>query len=87
METPQDAVTKAAKWAFIPDWKYAHKFFSIQISIVGGILCGLWIALPAMQVLFPPREYVAFCIAVSVAVVVARMVDQPTTRVAGDPNA
>jgi hypothetical protein len=87
METPQAAVTKAAKWAFIPDWKYAHKFFSVEISIAGGILSGLWVAIPAFQYLIPPIPYVCFCIGVSVAVVVARMIDQPATRVEGDPNA
>ena len=85
--SPGAAVTKAAKWAFIPDWKFAHKFWSIQISIVGAILSGAWVAVPAFQYLLPPREFVCFSIAVSVAVVLARMIDQPNLPTVGDPNA
>jgi hypothetical protein len=81
------AVQKTAKWAFIPDWKFAHKFWSIQISIVGAILSGAWVALPAFQYIVPPREFVLLSIAVSVAVVVARMIDQPNLPTVGDPNA
>jgi len=85
--TAADAVQKATKWAFIPDWKYAHKFFSVEISLIGAVLSGLWVAIPAFQLLIPPIPYVCFCICISVAVVVARMIDQPSTRVEGDPNA
>lgn len=80
------AVQKTAKWAFIPDWKYAHRFWSIQISIVGAIFSGLWVAMPALQYFIPPRPYVGCCIAVSVLVVVTRILDQPSVPTVGDPN-
>ena len=85
--TAAAAVQRSAKWAFIPDWKYAHKFFSVEISIAGAILSGLWVAIPAVQYIIPPIPYVCFCMGVSVAAVVARMIDQPATRVVGDPYA
>ena len=80
-------VQKTAKWAFIPDWKQAHKFYSIQISLIGGVLSGAWVAVPAFQYLLPPREFAILSILVSVLVVVSRILDQPSTRVTGDPNA
>jgi hypothetical protein len=54
---------------------------------VGAILSGAWVALPAFQYIVPPREFVLLSIAVSVAVVVARMIDQPSLPTVGNPNA
>ena len=70
----------------IPDWKQAHKFWSVQITVLGAIFSGIWVAVPAFQSALRPRDYAVLCITVSVVTVVLRLLDQPSVPEKGDPN-
>lgn len=61
----------------IPDWKNAHKFFSVQVSIFWGIVSGAYVALPAFQGMLSPVGFGLLCVVMSVALVLARLTNQP----------
>ena len=71
----------------VPDWKQAHRFWSVQITLLGAVFSGAWVALPAFQSVLKPHEFAVVCIAVSVCTVVLRLIDQPNVPTQGDPNA
>lgn len=73
------------RW-LVPDWKEAHRFWSVQITILGAIFSGAWVALPAFQGIIRPGIFAAICIGVSVLTVVLRLIDQPSIPTQGDPN-
>jgi len=70
-----------------PDAKYWHRLASVQISLVGALFSGLWAAIPAFQYLMPPLWFAVTCVTVSILVVIARLIDQPSIPKAGNPNA
>jgi hypothetical protein len=70
----------------IPDWRQAHSFWSIQISLLGAIFSGAWVALPAFQGYLPPTYFAVVCIVVSILVVLLRLIDQPNVPTRGDPS-
>jgi hypothetical protein len=70
-----------------PDAKYWHRLWSVRISLFGAALSGLWAAIPAFQYILPPVPFICLSIAVSLAVVGARLLDQPSIPRAGDPYA
>ncbi len=69
-----------------PNAKYWHRLASVQVSLLGGVLSGLWAAIPAFQYILPPIPFACACIVISLAVVAARLIDQPSIPKAGDPN-
>ena len=69
-----------------PDAKYWHRLASVQVSLVGAALSGLWAATPAFQYLMPPIWFACTCVVISIGVVAARLIDQPSIPKAGDPN-
>lgn len=69
-----------------PDARYWHRLRSVQVSLFGAVLSGLWAAVPAFQYLVPPIPFICICVAVSLAVVAARLIDQPSIPRTGDPN-
>ena len=60
-----------------PEWRKAHRFWSVQLSVFWGLLSGIWAALPAFQVLIPPVHFVVLCAAIAILVAVARVTNQP----------
>ena len=70
-----------------PDAKYWHRLWSVRISLLGAAFTGLWAALPAFQNTINPIHFALLCVAVSIATVVLRLLDQPSVPRTGDPNA
>ena len=64
-----------------------HKLWSVRVSLVGATFTGIWAALPSFQNLLHPAVFAAICVIVSIATVVARLLDQPSIPRVGDPNA
>lgn len=54
-----------------------HRLWSVRIAICWAIFGGLWTALPAFQAYFPPLLFAAICIGFSLAILFARMTNQP----------
>ena len=67
-----------------PVW---HKLWSVRVSLVGATFTGVWAALPSFQNLLHPWMFAVICVFVSIATVVARLLDQPSLPKVGDPNA
>ena len=61
----------------VPDAKYWHSLWSIQLAILGGLFTGLWAALPAFQGYLPPEWFAVCCVGISIGGVLCRLVDQP----------
>ena len=61
---------------FHPDWRKAHKLWSIQLVIVSSIFYGLWAALPAFQEYMPPTRFALACMIVSCAIGLCRLIRQ-----------
>ena len=70
-----------------PDAQFWHKLWSVRISLLGAAFTGIWAALPSFQVLLHPVVFAGVCVFISIAVVVARLLDQPSIPKVGDPNA
>ena len=65
-----------------PQWMLAHKMWSIRFALIQAVLMGLWVGFPAFQDFLPPARFLVICVALSVAMVVARLLcDQ-----AGEPH-
>ena len=60
-----------------PDWRYLHKFWSVQLSMVWAVIGGLWIALPAFQSWLTPIPFACVCVAFSLLILLARATNQP----------
>jgi len=59
-----------------PDWKVAHKLWSVQLSVLAAILNGVWMATPVLQGYVPPLHFFIINIGLSLAVVACRLIDQ-----------
>ena len=75
-ETPADKVAAVLDKVAAPDWRLAHRFWSVQLSIVWAIVGGLWVSLPAFQSWLPPIHFALVCIAFSLAILFARLTNQ-----------
>ena len=76
-ETPADKVAAVLDKVAAPDWRMSHKFWSVQLSMVWAVVGGLWVALPAFQSWLPPIHFALVCIAFSLAILFARLTNQP----------
>lgn len=59
-----------------PDWRRAHRLWSIQVALFCAALEGLWVAVPSLQGLVPERAFLALCVACPVAICIARLTKQ-----------
>ena len=59
-----------------PEWRHAHRFWSVQISVVAALVSGIWTATPAFQSWFPPLYFGFFCMFMALLALAARLVDQ-----------
>ena len=75
-ETKADKVAAILDKVAAPDWRYAHKFWSVQLSMVWAIVGGLWIALPAFQTWLTPIPFACICVGFSLAILFARLTNQ-----------
>tara|TARA_Y100000015_G_scaffold7063_1_gene6539 strand:- start:49 stop:252 length:204 start_codon:yes stop_codon:yes gene_type:complete len=61
----------------IPDWKQAHKWFSVQLAAVSAALPLAWEYLPSDLKAYIPDEWrPAILAAVGLAIIVGRILDQ-----------
>lgn len=63
------------KW-FIPEWKIAHKLWTVRIAIFWAIVSGLYYALPAFQEWFSPIHFALLSVGFSLALLFARITKQ-----------
>lgn len=61
----------------IPEWKTAHKLWTVQVAVLGMIATAALYALPAFMGAFQPMTYAALCVGFCVLQLVARLADQP----------
>ncbi len=59
-----------------PEWRLVHRLWTARLLIGGAVIEGLWVAIPAFQNFLPPVEFALACIGLSLAVLVARFVNQ-----------
>lgn len=65
------------RW-FLP-WdqlKIAHKLWSIRFAVIGAILQGAYVSIPAFQYYVSPVQFLCLCIGLSVSIVIARVINQ-----------
>lgn len=61
----------------IPEWRIAHKLWSVRLSIAWAIVAGLWVALPAFQGMVKPVPFALLCVGFSLSILFARLTNQP----------
>lgn len=60
-----------------PEWRIAHKLWSVRIAILWAVVAGLWVALPAFQGWLHPVPFALICVGFSLAILFARLTNQP----------
>lgn len=60
-----------------PEWRFAHKLWTVRIAIFWAIFGGLWVALPAFQNFLPAFWFAVACVGFSLAILFARLTNQP----------
>lgn len=60
----------------IPEWKQAHKLWSIRIALFWAGVSGLYYALPAFTEYFSPINFALLCVGFSLALCIARVTHQ-----------
>jgi len=56
--------------------KMVHKLWTVRFAFIGAILSGAYAAVPAFQSAVSPVQFACLCIGISVAIVIARVVNQ-----------
>lgn len=67
---------KLDAWA-VPEWRRAHKLWSVRVAVFWAVLSGAYVALPAFMGAMPPWVFALLCVGMSVALVLARLAKQP----------
>lgn len=60
-----------------PDWKIAHKLWSVRIAVFWTVLSSLWIALPSFQGMVDPYVFACISVGFGVAMLAGRLTNQP----------
>lgn len=60
-----------------PDWKVAHKLWSLRLCVLWSVVIGIYMALPSFQDYMTPFHFLYVCIGFSVAIGIARLTNQP----------
>lgn len=60
-----------------PDWRVAHKLWSVRIAVLWTVISGLYMALPAFQDLMPPFYFALLCVVGGLLILVGRLTNQP----------
>lgn len=58
------------------DARFALKMWSLRLSLGLAALMGIWMALPAFENSVPPFAFLSICIAIALAIAVARLTGQ-----------
>lgn len=61
----------------ISDWKVAHKFWSLQATVLLGILQGVYGIWTAFQDLVSVEVFVGMSVFLCVAIIALRLINQP----------
>jgi len=61
----------------IPQWRIAHRLWSVRIAVFWSVFSGLWVAFPAFQGAMPPVLFAELCVGFSLAILFARLTHQP----------
>ena len=60
----------------IDDWQACHKLWSVRLLVLGAIIDGLYMALPAFTSMIEPFHFLALSLVLSLATLAARIVNQ-----------
>jgi hypothetical protein len=60
-----------------PEWRQAHKLWSVQLSVFWAVVGGLWVAVPVFQGMVTPFVFVCLCVGMSLLILFARLTNQP----------
>jgi hypothetical protein len=60
-----------------PDWKVAHKLWSVRLCLFWSVVVGAYMALPAFQDYMTPYHFLFVCIFGSITIGLARLTNQP----------
>ncbi len=60
-----------------PEWRIAHKLWSIRLALFWAAFSGMWVALPAFYGFLPPLWFAALSVAFSLIFCIARLTNQP----------
>ena len=60
-----------------PDWKIAHKLWSIRVTLFWGAVCGLYAAWGAFQDMIPAPLFAGLSMVMCMAIMGARVLHQP----------
>lgn len=60
-----------------PQWRQAHKFWSIQLSFFWAVVSGLWVFIPALQGLLSVQHFLYVCVGMACLICAARLTNQP----------
>lgn len=58
---------------FDPNWRLAHRLWSIRLMALQAVLAGLWMAVPVFQGFVSPTTFACLCVALALAMMVARV--------------
>lgn len=61
----------------VENWRSAHKFGSLWLSLFMSALSGAWVALPAFQYVLPPIRFGLACVALGLLIGIVRLIRQP----------
>lgn len=59
-----------------PDWKLAHKMWSVRLAVFWAVIAGAWTALPAFQSYVHPVVFGLLCVGMSLLILVGRLTKQ-----------
>jgi hypothetical protein len=60
----------------IEQLKLAHRLWTVRFAVIGAVLQGVYAASPVFQFYVPPYQFVGLCVGLSLAIVVARIMNQ-----------
>ncbi len=73
----KDATVATLDQYAIPQWRLAHKLWSVRIAFIWMVVTGVYMALPAFQDYMTPFHFLYICIGFSVVIGLARLTNQP----------
>lgn len=77
-ETKADKIAEVLDKVATPDWRVAHRTWSVQLSILWALLCGGYMALPAFQNWMSPVYFALTCMIGALLILFGRLANQPS---------
>lgn len=69
-------VTRALDRYAVRNWRSAHKFGSLWLTLFMSALSGAWVALPAFQYVLPPLRFGLVCVGLGLLIGIMRLLRQ-----------